>query len=51
MLGMNFMECALLADISAVYNSYQKSIRFDKLSKALEEIKSIYGEDIFQLIS
>ncbi len=31
MLGMNFIECALLADVSGVYSAYEKRINFDKL--------------------
>lgn len=51
MLGMNFIECALLADVSGVYNSYKKQIDFKKLRKTIEEIRYFYGDDIALVIS
>lgn len=35
MLGMNLLECGLLADLSGVYNSMEKGVCFDKLERAL----------------
>lgn len=39
MLGMNFIECALLADISDVYNPNKGCIEFDKLNKAIQGLE------------
>jgi hypothetical protein len=51
MLGMNFLECALLADISGAYNQYKRCVEFDLVEKALDELGNLYGEEIFLLVA
>lgn len=42
-LGMNFLECALLADLSAVYDFKVRKVRFDKLAVVINKLIDFYG--------
>lgn len=47
---MNFIECALLADISDIYEYQRKQFNSKKLMDISEEIFSTYGNYVYGLI-
>lgn len=50
-LGINFLECALLADLSGVYDFKERRINFDKLSIVLDKLILTYGSEIGEIIT
>lgn len=49
-LGVNFLSCALLADISDAYEYSRKVFSMNKLMSICEEVQSSYGNFIYGLI-
>ena len=47
---MNFLECALLADISDVYDYLAGQVDFQKVQETVESVLPLYGEELYDLL-